>query len=188
MMQRIVLGSLAGGLAIWLVWFVCWGPLLGWIPYSTLPDANAAALQEAMKTQLSAAGSGAYRIPWPGTTAGSVAYANGPVALVQFTNRGFPAFDTFALLWGLVFAFACAFVGMLAMNAVSHFSFGERIKLIALFAVAIAGYADLGQPIFNHAPWGYALYAFAADVATWVIAGAVLSRFAEAPETDGFGD
>jgi len=181
-MRRLVLGSLVGGLAMWVVGFIFWGPLLGWIPLTVTPDANAAAVQAALKANLAATGSGAYAIPSTATTAGSVLHANGPVAIVHFTNSGFPGMDTSALLWGLVLAIGCAFIGGLALKSVAaELGFGQRIQLVAFFAVAMAGYSQLGQPVFNHAAWGYYLYAFVADIVTWIAAGAVLALFLPLP-------
>jgi hypothetical protein len=181
-MRRLVLGSLVGGLAMWVVGFIFWGPLLGWVPLSVAPDANVAALQTALKANLGPAGSGVYAIPPTATTAGSVLHANGPVAMVHFTNSGFPAMDTFALLWGLVLAIGCAFVLGLALRMVAaDLGFGARIRLVALFAVAVAGYTDFGQPVFNHAPWGYFIYTFVADVVSWIAAGAVFALFLPLP-------
>lgn len=181
-MRRLVLGSFVGGLAMWVVGFIFWGPLLGWIPYTVTPDANAAAVQAALKANLAATGSGTYAIPSTATTAGSVLHAQGPVAMVHFTNSGFPGMDTFALLWGLVLAVCCAFVAGLALKSVAgELEFGRRIQLVTLFAVAMAGYVELGQPVFNHAAWGYYLYAFVADVVTWIAAGAVLALFIPLP-------
>ena len=181
-MRRLVLGSLVGGLAMWVVGFIFWGPLLGWIPFTVTPDANQAALQAALKANLAATGSGAYAIPSTATTAGSVLHATGPVAMVHFTNSGFPGMDTFALLWGLVLAVCCAFLSGLALKSVaSTLEFGDRMRLVILFAVAVAGYTELGQPVFNHAAWGYYLYAFVADVVTWIAAGAVLAMFIPLP-------
>jgi hypothetical protein len=183
-MRRLVLGSLAAGLAMWLVGFIFWGALLGWIPFSTLSDANAQQVQQALAANLGPAGSGSYAIPSATTTAGTVLQANGPVAIVHFTNRGFPALDSFSLIWGLVLAMGCAFAGALALRAVAGgLGFGDRIKLVAFLAVAVAGYGDLGQPVFHHAPWGYFIYLFVSDVVTWVVAGAVLAWFLPYPES-----
>jgi len=184
-MRRLVLGSLAAGLVMWIASFIFWGPLLGWIPLSTLGDANAEAVQRALVANLGPAGSGTYAIPSRMTTAGSVLYANGPVAIVHFTNRGFPAFDSVSLIWGLVLAAGCAFAAALALRIVAGaLDFAERVKLVALLAVAVAGYADLGQPVFNHAPWGFFLYLFVSDVVTWIAAGVVLARLLPEPEPE----
>ncbi|MES2442948.1 MAG: hypothetical protein V4574_08965 [Pseudomonadota bacterium] len=184
-MRRLVLGSFVGGLAMWVVGFIFWGPLLGWLPFTVTSDASAAAVQAALKANLAATGSGTYAIPSTATTAGSVLHANGPVAMVHFTNSGFPGMDTFALLWGLVLAICCAFVGGLALRSVAaDLGFGQRVQLVALFAVAMAGYTQLGQPVFNHAAWGYYLYAFVADIVTWLAAGSVLALFLPLPDEE----
>lgn len=175
-MQRLVLGSLLAGFAMWIVGFVFWGPLLGWIPFSVAPDANAAALQEALKANLGPTGTGVYAIPSPMTTTGTALYAQGPVALVHFTNRGFPALDSMALIWGLVLAIVCAFVLALGLRLVAaERDYAVRLKLVVIFAVAITAYGDIGQPVFNHAPWGYFTYLWISDLVSWVAAGAVLA-------------
>lgn len=183
-MRRLFLGSLVAGLAMWLVGFIFWGPLLGWIPFSTIPDGNAAAIQTVLKANIGA--TGVYVVPSPATTIGTQLHAQGPVAIVHFTNSGFPAFDSMALVWGLLLAIVCALVMGFALRAVAtNLSFADRVKLVALVAVAIAGYTDLGQPVFNHAPWGYFIYMFVSDLATWLAAGVVLSRWFLPPPSLG---
>ncbi|MEI9851061.1 MAG: hypothetical protein WDN24_09710 [Sphingomonas sp.] len=183
-MRRLILGSFAAGLAMWVVGFIFWGPLLGWIPFAAAPDANAAALQDALRTQLAPTGTGVYAIPSPATQVGTALHAQGPVAIVHFTNAGFPAFDTQSLLWGLVLAIGCAFVMGLAMRAVAtNMTFGDRIKLVLLVALAITAYGDLGQPIFNHAPWRYFVFLFVSDLVTWLVAGIVFARWFLPPPT-----
>lgn len=177
-MPKLLLGSLAAGLAMWLVGFIFWGPLLGWIPFTAVSDVNSAALQQALQTHLGPTGTGAYAIPSPSTTGGSELYARGPVAIVQFNAAGYPIMDSGALIWGLVLAVVCALLLGLALRSVAaHLGFGDRLKLVALVAVAITGYAHIGQPVFNHAPWGYFIYLFVSDLVTWLVAGAVLSRW-----------
>lgn len=182
-MQRLVLGSLAAGIAMWLVGFIFWSPLLSWIPLAAIPDGNAALVQQVMAAQLGPVGSGTYAIPSATTTAGTVLQANGPVAIVHFTNHGFPALDSMSLIWGMVLSIACAFAGALAMNMVAlDLGYGERIRLVAFLAIAVAGYADLSQPVFNHAPWGFFVFLFVSHVVTWIAGGAVLARILPYPD------
>jgi hypothetical protein len=177
-MGRLILGSFASGLAMWVVGFIFWGPLLGWIPFKLASDANAAALQSVLRDTLGPTGTGVYAIPSTATNVGTQLHAQGPVAIVHFTNRGFPGFDTQALLWGLLLAIGCAFLFGLALKlAATHMSFTRRAGLAALFALAITAYADLGQPVFNHAPWGYWVYLFVGDFTTWLVAGLVFARW-----------
>lgn len=175
-MPRLILGGVLGGVAMWLVGFIFWGPILGWIPISTIPDASMQALQQAMATHLGPTGTGVYAIPSPTTQAGTGMYAAGPVAMVHFTNQGFPAMDSGALVKGLILGIVCVLLAGFAMRiAASALSFADRLKLVAVIAVAVTAYSDLGQPIFNHAPWGYFIYLWISDVASWIAAGAVLA-------------
>lgn len=181
-MQRLILGSLAAGLAMWFVGFIFWGPLLGWIPFSALSDADAATIQTVLKDTLGRIGTGVYQVPSPATVIGTQQLAQGPVAMIHFTNRGFPAFDTVGLLWGLVLAIVCALLMGIALRSVAaSLDFAARVRLVALVAVAIAGYTDIGQPVFNHAPWGYYIYLFISDFASWLAAGVVLARILPPP-------
>lgn len=182
-MRRLVLGSLAAGVTMWLVGFIFWSPLLSWIPLAAIPDANAQLVQQSLAANLGPLDSGTYAIPSATTTAGTVLQANGPVAVIHFTNHGFPALDSVSLIWGMVLAMGCAFAGALAMQMVAHgLSYAERIRLVAFFAVAVAGYADLSQPVFNHVPWGYFIYLFVSHVVTITAGGAVVARFMDYPE------
>ena len=177
-MRRLILGSVAAGLAMWFVGFVFWGPLLGWIPFTQLTDDRTAALHVAMKDALGLIGTGVYQVPSTMTVIGTQLHAQGPVAIIHFTNSGFPGFDTTGLLWGLLLAIVCAFLMGLGLRSVAaNLGFPDRMKLVALIAFAVAGYTDIGQPVFNHAPWGYYIYLFISDVVTWLAAGAILARW-----------
>lgn len=183
--RRLVLGSVAAGFAMWLVGFVFWGPLLGWIPYSVTPDANAEAIQAVLRAQLGPTGTGVYVVPSPATTAGTILHAGGPVATIFFTNAGLPAVDTAALLIGLGLSIGCALLLAIALWRVP-LDWGGRARLVAIVALAIVGYGAIGQPIYNHAPWRYFLFALAADWTSWTVAGLVLSRwFLPAPAVPG---
>jgi len=181
-MRRLVLGSLAAGVAMWLVGFIFWSPLLSWIPLAAIPDGNAQIVQQALAANLGPLGSGTYAIPSATTTAGTVLQANGPVAVVHFTNSGFPALDSVSLIWGMVLAMGCAFAGALGLRMLPGLGYAERIRLVAFFAIGVAGYADLSQPVFNHVPWGYFIYLLVSHVLTWLAGGAVLARFMDDPE------
>ncbi|QIG81144.1 hypothetical protein [Stakelama tenebrarum] len=177
-MPRLLLGGVVGGLAMWFVGFIFWGTPLSYLAFTVAPDAQGLAVQAALAENLGPTGTGAYPIPWPGTNAGTSAYGNGPTAMVLFNNNGFPVVDSSALIGGLVLAILCALVIAAALRSFTQgASFGTRMKLVALFAVAITVYVDLGQPIFNHAPWGYFLFAWVADLVSFLAAGAVISRW-----------
>lgn len=175
-MPRLLLGGVLGGLAMWLVGFIFWGTPLSLIALSRT-DANAtAAVQAALAQHLGPLGSGAYPIPWPGTPQGTQLYGQGPTAMVLFNTGGFALPDSASLIFGLVLAVVCALVAGFALRRVaSGLGFADRLKLVAVTAVAVTAYSNLGQPVFNHAPWGYFIYLWISDAASWIAAGAVLA-------------
>lgn len=175
-MPRAVLGGLLGGVAMWIVGFIFWGTPLSLIAVTSTGDAASASVQAVLAQHLGPTGTGAYPIPWPGTPSGTQMYGQGPVAMVLFNANGFALPDTAALIGGLVLSVVCALVLAFALARVTvGMSFGGRLTIVGLFALAITTYAQLGQPVFNHAPWGYFIYLWISEIAGWLAAGAVIA-------------
>ena len=175
-MPRAILGGLLGGVAMWIVGFIFWGTPLSLLALTSTGDAASASVQAALAQHLGPTGTGAYPIPWPGTPSGTQMYGQGPVAMVLFNANGFALPDTAALIGGLVLSVICALVMAAALARVTvGMTFGGRLTIVGLFAVAIASYAHLGQPVFNHAPWGYFIYLWISEIAGWLAAGAVIA-------------
>jgi hypothetical protein len=165
MMTRLLLGGVLGGLAMWFVGFIFWGTPLSLIALSKTDGATTAAIQAALAQNLGPLGAGAYPIPWPGTPQGTVLYGQGPTAMVLFNPSGFAMPDSAALIGGLVLAILCVLLAGFALRMVAlGMDFATRLKLVAIVAVAVTAYSDLGQPIFNHAPWGYFIYLAISDL------------------------
>lgn len=182
-MARWMMGGVIGGVAMWVVGFLFWGTPLSRLALSRTDEAATAQLQRVLAEQLGPLGTGAYPVPWPGTPAGTQLHGQGPVAMVFFNSSGFAIPDSSALIGGLVLAIVCALLLGLAIRAVAGGqSFAARLRLVAVIAVAVTGYTDLGQPIFNHMPLGYFLYLWIGDVAGWLAAGAVLAWALPRPE------
>jgi hypothetical protein len=176
-MTRLVLGGVLGGIAMWFVGFIFWGTPLSLIALSRTDDASSAAIQQALAQHLGPLGTGAYPIPWQGTPAGTQLYGQGPTAMVFFNSHGFAIPDTSALIAGLVLAIMCALLMAFAIRAVAAGQgFAARLRLVGVVALAVTAYSDIGQPVFNHAPWGYFVYLWLSDVASWIAAGAVIAR------------
>jgi hypothetical protein len=175
-MPRLILGAVLGGVAMWFVGFVFWGTPLSWFALSGTTDTTTAALQSALAQHLGPLGTGAYPVPWPGTAMGTQLYGQGPTAMIFFNTSGFANPDGGSLIGGLILAIFCVLVAGIALRMVAgSMSFAARLKLVAVTAVAVTAYSDLGQPIFNHMPWGYFTYLWISDVASWIAAGAVLA-------------
>ncbi len=175
-MPRVILGGLLGGLAMWIVGFIFWGTPLKYLALSKVDDTASAAIQAVLVQHLGASGTGVYPVPWPDTPVGTQLYGQGPVATVLFNSNGFAVLDTTALIGGLVLGVLCALVLAYALNRVTAgMTFGGRLTIVALFAVAITAYSQLGQPVFNHAPPGYFIYLWISEIAGWIAAGAVIA-------------
>jgi len=176
-MARLVLGSIVGGIAMWLVGFVFWG-LLGSVAVWSAGPAADPAIQATLAQYLGPSGTGVYAIPSPNTPAGTALYGHGPVAMVQFVNQGLVPFDVGALFAGLILGIVCVFLFGLALKMVAGgASFATRMKLVLLVAIAFPAYSDLGQIVFNHAPPTYFIWLFLSDMISFAVAGAILSRW-----------
>jgi len=175
-MPRLLLGGVLGGLAMWLVGFIFWGTPLSLLAFGKTEDGASASLQAALAQHLGPLGTGAYPVPWIGTATGTQLYGQGPTAMIFFNNSGFAIPDSGALIAGLVLAILCVTIAGFALRTVAgSLDFAGRFKLVALAAVAVTAYSDLGQPVFNHMPVGYFVYLWVSDLASWVAAGAVLA-------------
>lgn len=175
-MPRVLLGGLLGGVAMWIVGFIFWGTPLSMLATSNAGDSASVAVQAALAQHLGPNGTGAYPIPWPGTPLGTQAYGEGPTALVLFNTNGFALPDTAALVGGLILGIVCALLLAFALARLTiGMSFAQRLTAVGLFAVAFTAYSQLGQPVFNHAPWGYFIYLWISEVAGWLAAGAAIA-------------
>lgn len=175
-MFRTLLGGLIGGFAMFLVGFVFWGTPLSNLAISSTDVQSSANLQAALAKALTPTGSGVYVIPDYSSAEGTVLYGKGPVAMVQFNTSGFPAVDGSALIAGLILALAVSVLIAFALRAVAA-DFARRVTVLVLFALIAVLWIDVGQPIFNHAPWGYFIYLAFSDFVALVAAGLIAARW-----------
>lgn len=175
-MGRALLGGILGGVAMWLIGFIFWGTPLNRLALSVAPDANNAAVQSMLAQQLGPTGTGVYSVPWMGTRVGAELYARGPTALVHYNASGFAPTDPSSLVGGLILGIVVSLLIAFALLLISDpLSQRQRITIVTLLAVAFPAYIDLGQPIFNHAPWSYYIYMFISDMLSFVAAGAIIT-------------
>ena len=179
-MFRILIGSLVGGLAQWIVGAVFWGTPLGRIAFHVADDTGNAGVQQAMAQYLTPTGTGTYYVPWPDTTQGTILHGRGPVALIHFNTSGFPVMNSTSLIEGLILSIVSILLIGLALHAVGSRvqDFASRAKLVVLFSVAATLYFTIGEPVFNYyMPWGYFLYLALSQVLGLVAGGLVLVRW-----------
>lgn len=178
-MVRIVLGSILGGFAQFLVGFLFWGTPLSRLAFNVAGETQNAAVQTALAQNLTQTGTGTYAVPWPGTPQGTVLFGQGPIATIHLNTAGFPVVDSGALIAGLILSIVTAFLIGLALHGVADrvTTFAERARLVVLFSAAAVLYLHIGQPIFNHYGWAYFLYLALADFIGLVVAGLVIARW-----------
>ena len=176
-MGRVIIGAVAAAVAMFVVGFLFFATPLYKIGSSTLGNAEAAAVQQALAANLPATGT--YFVPGADTPEKTVMYGQGPVATVHYNIGGFSVADPATLIGGLVFEFVIALLIGLALLAVADrvHDFASRARLVVVFSVAAAAFIHLGEPIWYHHDWRHAIYVFIGNAATLVVGGLIIARW-----------
>ena len=175
-MIRAVIGGLLGGVALFLTGFIFWGTPLSGIAFSSVDEQASANLQAALAQALTVNGTGVYNIPSPGSAAGTVLYGKGPVAQVFFNTHGFAIPDNNALIGGFILSLMVGILIALALRMVAG-GFAGRVRALTLLSVAAVLWLHIGQPVFNHAPWGYFIYLAFSDFVGLMLAGVIAAKW-----------
>ena len=173
------LGGLIAGLVIYVVHLIFWATPLNLLAFKRVGEQANADAQLALSRAMGEAGTGVYLIPDPSQGGASVLYTQGPVAKVFFNARGFPVLDTAALIGGLVLAVVIGLLLAEGLRLAARWvpDGATRVRALLAFVLAPLLWVHLGQPIFAHTPWGYAIYALVADVAALFAGGWVVLRW-----------
>ncbi|QPQ54861.1 hypothetical protein IC614_11160 [Allosphingosinicella flava] len=177
-MPRIILGSLAAAIAMFIVGFIFYATPLVRFSYATLGNTQAATVQQALAANLPKTGT--YFVPNPDESSEqTVMYGQGPIATIHYNRGGFAAMDTGALVGGLVLNFIVALLIGSALIGIDARvpDFASRARLVLIFSLAASALMHLGGPLFYHHDWPHAIYAFIADAATLAVAGLVIARW-----------
>lgn len=178
-MIRVVIGSILGGIAQFIVGVIFWGiPIFSRIPFSIASDAQNANVQAALAQNLPQTGT--YYIPWPDTTQGTILHGRGPVGLIFYNSHGFPQMDAGSLIAGLIVSIVSIFLLGLALHAIASrvTDFASRARVVVLAAVATVLYFTIATPIYNFTmPWGWWIYLAASQLIGFVIGGLILARW-----------
>lgn len=188
-MIRVILGSAAAAIAMFVIGFIFFGPLgLTNLSTASVDDVQAAAVQQSLAQNLPRTGT--YVVPnHDSSAAQTVMYGQGPNATIHYNTSGFAAsMDTASLLQGLVFNFIIALLFGLALLGIDRRvgDFRTRARTVSIVAVAAVAFTHLGEPIYMHHDWPHFIYLFVADSLRLVAAGVILAWFlpvraAEAP-------
>ena len=176
-MIRVLIGSVAGGIAMFVVGFLFWATPLNRIGMSAADEAQSATVQLALAQSLPK--TGYYIIPNPDTANGAVLYGKGPVAAVNFNTAGSSAADPRAMIGGLVQEIIVSLLIGLSLYAVAGrvTDFASRARLVVGFSAAATVMIVMSDPIWMNGDWRYALYGVVADLAMLCASGLVIARW-----------
>lgn len=174
---RLLIGSLLGAIATFVVGFIFWASPLRLIAYGSLTDQQAANVQLSLGQNVPH--TGRYMVPDPASAPGAALYARGPVATVDVNLHGFAGNDMGAMIGGFIHEWIVALLVGLSLLAVAGrvTDFPSRARLVIGLATASTLLITLSDPIFSHADWRFAIYGFVADLAMIVAGGLTVTWF-----------
>ncbi len=178
-MIRVVLGSFAAAVAMFIAGFIFFATPLANIHVKGLEDDQAAAVHAALAENIGAEGPAAYIVPFPESSAQQRLYIDGPTAMVHYNPGGFAIGDPGAMLGGFIHMLIVAFVLGAALYALSAHvrDFGARMSIAGLFVIAASIFMHLGNPIWWHQSWVHHLYLVVADAVIMMVAAFVIARW-----------
>lgn len=176
-MIRVLIGSVVGGVAMFVVGFLFWATPLNRIGYSTANEMQSANVQLALAQNLPR--TGFYIIPNPATANGAVLYGKGPVASINFSTAGSSTADPRAMIGGLVQEMLVSLLIGLSLYVVAGrvTDFASRARLVVGLSAAATILIVTSDPIWMNGDWRYALYGVIADLAMLSAAGLVIARW-----------
>jgi hypothetical protein len=162
-MVRAIIGALLGAIAMFIIGFIFFATPLYKLAAANLDDNQAAAVQQVLAANL--VHTGTYFVPEPGTRAQAEMYSRGPVATVHYNMRGFSPADPGVLAEGFIHMLIVALLSALALYWLSRriTAFDEQIKIAGVAIIAAAVFMRLGEPIWYHHDWPWAIYNLISD-------------------------
>jgi hypothetical protein len=176
-MIKLLFGSFAAAIAMFFTGFLYFAGPFATVGYTSASEAQGAAVQSALAANLPETGT--YLVPDPSTQSGTTLYGKGPVASVHYNSRGFAAESVDGMLPGFILYLVVAFLMAGALSQLDRRvpDFKSRAVIVVCFALAASVLIVLGDPIWLHTDWRYAIYTFVGDVLMLSIAGLVLARW-----------
>ena len=176
-MIKVLIGSVAGGVLMFLIGFLFWATPLNHLAFSGASEQQSANVQLAMANNLPHVGR--YIIPNPDTAGGTVLYGKGPVAVVDYNPMGFSTQGGPWMLGGFIHeVVVAALIGFSLLAVAGRVTdFESRARLVIGFSAAGAVLMTLGDPIWMHAAWGYAIYNLIACMAMLTGPGLLIARW-----------
>jgi hypothetical protein len=176
-MFKLALGSLAAAFAMFITGFLYFAGPMAMLGYGTASEAQNAAVQTALAANLPATGT--YMIPDPSTQAGTILYGKGPVATVHYNSQGFSLESMDGIVWGFGLYLVVAILIAAALSQLGNrvTDFRSRATIVVCFSLATSVMLTLGDPIWLHQDWTYAIFGFIGNALMLIIAGLVIARW-----------
>ena len=181
-MLRVVIGSAAAAVAMFVIGFIFFGLGLQNLAMKSVGDTQAAPIQQTLRANI--AETGTYAVPGDRTPEQTRMYGTGPVATIHCNVEGQVAGMSAGLaLKGLLFNFAIALAFGLALIGIDGRvkDFGSRARVAAIIALAAAAFAHLGVPLYYPHDWTWYIYLFLADGIALAAAGVIVAWFLKTP-------
>ena len=174
---RAVIGSLMGAVAMFAVGVLFWASPLNHLAYASAGDAPSAAVQQALAANLPH--TGRYLVPDPNSAGGTVLYGRGPVATVDYNERGFSTSEPSSMIGGFVQEAVASLMIAFSLFAVARrvTDFESRLRVAIGLTAAATVMITLSDPIFAHGPWSFAIYNLVADLAMLSASALVITRW-----------
>lgn len=175
-MVRAIIGAVLGAIAMFVIGFIFFATPLYKLATASLDDNQAAAVQQAMAANLPHTGT--YFVPEAATRAQSVMYGRGPIATVHYNMRGFAAADPGVLAAGFIHMLIVALLAALALYWLSRrvTAFDEQVRIAGTAIIAAAIFMRLGEPIWYHHDWSWAIFNFLADSVSLGVAALIILK------------
>ncbi len=184
-MKQLAFGVVLAALAMFVWGFLFWGVPWPNPAYSHLSEADEAALWETVRDHVPE--TGVYYLPdvqREGTMEAAVArHRQGPLAKVMVHAEGAEVMSAGVFIGGFLHMLVSAFLLALLLRGAAPVlgSYGRRVAFVVLAGLAVAVWANLGEPIWNYHPWTHELTNAVYDWTSCIVAGLVLARFVRQP-------
>lgn len=176
-MLRFAGGALLAAILMFAWGYVFWATPLSESAFRQAPDNQK--LAQVLKQTIPATGT--YLVPdgEPTSDAHIERYKRGPIATVFYREAGTNPMRPSTFLLGLVHMFVTTLCigGALWLAKGALPSYLGRVGFVGLIGLAVAIWANLGDPIWWHRPWEYQIYTAVYDAVAWLLAGLVLAAF-----------
>ena len=175
-MTRALIGAAVAAVVMFIIGFVFHASPLMKLATHTLDNPRAAAVQQVMAANIPSTGT--YYVPSADTPEQTVMYGRGPVATIHYNSRGFSVADPAVMVVGFVHMLIVSLLMAVGLFTITRYvpSLGEQVRLLVLGVVGAAAFMRLGEPIWYHYDWGFAIYSFVADCVSLIAAGLVILK------------